>query len=69
MSELAITVERFRLVKSAYLDFITLWALDCALEKASVTDRIYREVMDVEESGFFCRSGLYRLGGSGESAN
>jgi hypothetical protein len=63
MSELATTVERFRLVKDAYHDFITLWALDCALDQPSVTDRIYNEVMAAEESGYFGRSRLYSPGG------
>ena len=69
MADLSTTAERFRLVKDAYHDFITLWALDCALEETSLTDRIYKEAMAVEDSGFFCRSVLYRSGGSGDSAN
>ncbi len=63
MAELSTTAERFRLVKDAYHDFITLWALDRALEQQAVTDRIYREVMDAKDSGYFGRSGLYQAGG------
>jgi hypothetical protein len=63
MSEFVAAAERFRLVKDAYHDFITLWALDCALEQPLVADRIYSEVMGVKDSRFFGRSGLYPMGG------
>jgi hypothetical protein len=58
MSELCTTSERLRLVRDAYHDFITLWALDRAFEQGAVADRIFQEVAGIENSGFF---GLPRL--------
>ncbi len=62
MSNLWSTAERLRLVKRAYVDFITAWVLDVFLDCPKVADRICRDVMAVEDSALCVRSGLFRSG-------
>jgi hypothetical protein len=60
ISELSTAAERLRLVKNAYRDFITLWAIDRDLEEVSITDRIYADVAGVKKLGPVGKSGLFR---------
>jgi hypothetical protein len=61
MSEFLATAERLRVVKSAFQDFIQLWAIDQLMETHTGADRIIGDLHEVEENNaipdFSC---LYR---------
>jgi hypothetical protein len=52
MFDLSTTAERLRIVKQAHHDFLTLWAVDQALDCPDVTDRICRDLRDVGDDPF-----------------
>jgi hypothetical protein len=66
MFELSTTAERLRIVKQAYHDFLTLWAVDQALDSEEVTDRLYRDVQAAEVDPFVR---LIRLHSRGPNAD
>ena len=44
MSELCSTATRLRMVKRAYHEFLTLWAVDRGLNRPGMTDRIFDDI-------------------------
>ena len=66
MFDLSTTAERLRIVKQAYHEFLTLYAIDQALDCPDVTDRICRDVRDAQDDPF---GRLIRLHGRGPNAD
>ena len=49
MSELAAKAERLRVVRNACMDFITLWALDSLMAENGLSDRMCRDVLNMDQ--------------------
>jgi hypothetical protein len=67
MFELSTTAERLRIARQAYHDFLTLWAVEQALDDPRITDRICGDLEEAE-SDPFGRSGR-RLNMPGPNAD
>jgi hypothetical protein len=64
MFDLSTTAERLRIVKLAFHEFLTRWALDEALDRPGVAERIGRDVAAAADADPFGRlnRGLHSSG-------
>ena len=59
MFDLSTMAGRLRVVKQAHRDFLTFWAIEQALDRPEVADRLFRDIEDACEKDPFGR--LIRL--------
>ncbi len=61
MSELLATAQRLRTVKTAFQEFITLWAIDCLLDEPESSQRIAGDILrEAELNEIHGMTGLYQ---------